>query len=83
MSVHDPDSGAVQPTVERPTQPPGVQASAIEVGCMIEVPSAQITPELRALFDPRMPAGFRCFAVIAGDAAGRIFTDDPILERAA
>ncbi|MEO7909877.1 MAG: GNAT family N-acetyltransferase [Roseiflexaceae bacterium] len=45
---------------------------------MIEVGSAQITPELRALFDPRMPAGFRCFAVIAGDAAGRIFTDDPI-----
>ena len=25
-----------------------------------------------------MPAGFRCFAVIAGDVAGRILTDDPI-----
>jgi hypothetical protein len=45
---------------------------------MIEIHPAQITPQLRALFDPRMPAGFRCFAVIAGDVAGRIFTDDPI-----
>lgn len=25
-----------------------------------------------------MPAGFRCFAVLAGDVTGRIFTDDPI-----
>lgn len=24
-----------------------------------------------------MPAGFRCFAVIEGDAVGRVFTDDP------
>jgi hypothetical protein len=45
---------------------------------MIEVRPAQVTPQLRALFDPHMPAGFRCFAVIAGDAAGRILTDDLI-----
>src|SRR4051812_34134779 len=45
---------------------------------MIEVSPAHITPQLRALFNPRMPAGFRCFAVIAGDAIGRIVTDDPL-----
>src|SRR5690349_20746194 len=45
---------------------------------MIEVAPDQVTPQLHALFDPQMPAGFRCFAVIAGDAAGRILTDDPI-----
>jgi len=45
---------------------------------MIEVAPDQVTPQLRALFDSRMPAGFRCFAVIAGDAAGRILTDDPV-----
>ncbi|MDQ2998233.1 MAG: GNAT family N-acetyltransferase [Chloroflexota bacterium] len=44
---------------------------------MIEIHPAQITLQLRALFDPRMPAGFRCFAVITGDAVGRVFTDDP------
>jgi len=44
---------------------------------MIEVCPAQLTPQLHALFDPHMPAGFRCFAVIEGDVAGRIFTDDP------
>jgi GNAT superfamily N-acetyltransferase len=44
---------------------------------MIEVSPNQVTPQLRALFDPSMPAGFRCFAVIAGDVAGRILTDDP------
>ena len=43
---------------------------------MIEVSPGQITPQLRALFDPGMPAGFRCFAVLAGDAAGRILADD-------
>ena len=45
---------------------------------MIQVPPDHVTPQLRALFDPRMPAGFRCFAVIAGDAVGRIFTDNPL-----
>lgn len=45
---------------------------------MIEVAPDHVTSQLRALFDPHMPAGFRCFAVMAGDAAGRILTDDPI-----
>ncbi len=45
---------------------------------MIEVSPDHVTPQLRTLFDPRMPAGFRCFAVIAGDVAGRILTDDPV-----
>src|SRR5690242_9987253 len=45
---------------------------------MIEVAPDLVTPRLRSLFDPRLPAGFRCFAVIAGDVLGRIFTDDPV-----
>src|SRR5688572_15982392 len=45
---------------------------------MIQVLPDQVTPQLRALFDPRMPAGFRCFAVIEGTVAGRIMTDDPL-----
>jgi GNAT superfamily N-acetyltransferase len=45
---------------------------------MIEVHPDQVTPELHALFDPHMPAGFRCFAVITGDVVGRILTDDPV-----
>lgn len=44
---------------------------------MIEVRPDQVTPQLRSLFDPRTPAGFRCFAVIEGNVAGRILTDDP------
>lgn len=43
---------------------------------MIEVQPAQITPALRALFREDLPAGLRCFAVLAGDNAGRIWTDD-------
>jgi hypothetical protein len=43
---------------------------------MIQALRNQVTPQLRALFDPRMPAGFRCFAVIEGHVAGRILTDD-------
>jgi hypothetical protein len=43
---------------------------------MLQVRPDQVTPQLRALFDPGMPAGFRCFAVLAGDAVGRILTDD-------
>jgi hypothetical protein len=44
---------------------------------MIRVSPDQVTPQLHSLFDARMPAGFRCFAVIEGNAAGRILTDDP------
>jgi RimJ/RimL family protein N-acetyltransferase len=35
----------------------------------------QVTPSLRALFNPADPASLRCFAVLDGHAAGRIFTD--------
>jgi GNAT superfamily N-acetyltransferase len=45
---------------------------------MIQLLPAQVTPQLRALFDPRLPAGFRCFAVLEGSAVGRILTDDPL-----
>jgi GNAT superfamily N-acetyltransferase len=45
---------------------------------MIQVAPHQVTSQLRSLFDPHMPAGFRCFAVVAGDVVGRILTDDPI-----
>jgi GNAT superfamily N-acetyltransferase len=45
---------------------------------MIQVSPDHVTPQLRSLFDPCMPAGFRCFAVMAGDVAGRILTDDPV-----
>ncbi|HET9224331.1 MAG TPA: GNAT family N-acetyltransferase [Roseiflexaceae bacterium] len=42
------------------------------------MPPDQITPQLRALFDPRMPAGFRCFAVLDGTVVGRVIADDPL-----
>lgn len=38
---------------------------------------SQVTPALRALFDPGDPASLRCFAVLNGDGAGRIWCDDP------
>ena len=44
---------------------------------MFDIDAAQVTPRLTALFDPRMPAGLRCIAVLEGTAAGRILTDDP------
>jgi GNAT superfamily N-acetyltransferase len=44
---------------------------------MIELRPDQVTPQLRALFDPRLPAGFRCFAVLDGTVVGRVLTDDP------
>jgi GNAT superfamily N-acetyltransferase len=44
---------------------------------MIDLQPSQLTPQLRALFDPQMPAGFRCFAVLDGSVAGRIIADDP------
>lgn len=35
----------------------------------------QVTPQVRALFDPGEPASLRCFAVLEGDGAGRILVD--------
>lgn len=44
---------------------------------MIQVSPTQVSPQLKALFDPGMPAGLRCFTVLEGHTAGRILTDDP------
>ena len=44
---------------------------------MFDIEAKQVTPRLASLFDPGMPAGLRCFAVLDGTAAGRIVTDDP------
>ena len=44
---------------------------------MIEIAPGQVTPFLRSLFDPRLPAALRCFAVMEVNAAGRVFTDHP------
>ena len=45
---------------------------------MLEVHAEQVTPRLVALFDPGMPAALRCFAVLAGTAAGRTLADDAL-----
>lgn len=42
---------------------------------LIEIQPSQVTPELKALFDPHMPTAIRCQAVLGGGNAGRIFTD--------
>lgn len=44
---------------------------------MIPVSPQHVTPELRALFDADAPASLRCFAVLDGNAAGVVWTDDP------
>ncbi len=38
----------------------------------------QVTPRLQALFSRTDPASVRCFAVLGGRAAGKVFTDDPV-----
>jgi hypothetical protein len=48
---------------------------------LLEIQPAQVTPQLKSLFDPRMPTAVRCQAVLGGGNAGRIFTDDPINPR--
>lgn len=44
---------------------------------LVEINPGQVTPALKALFDPRMPTAIRCQAVLGGGNAGRIFVDDP------
>jgi GNAT superfamily N-acetyltransferase len=44
---------------------------------MFQLSPNQVSPRLYSLFDPGLPAAVRCFTVLAGDAAGQIFTDDP------
>jgi RimJ/RimL family protein N-acetyltransferase len=43
---------------------------------MIQLESNQVTENLRNLFRPQTPASLRCFAVLAGDMVGKIWTDD-------
>jgi RimJ/RimL family protein N-acetyltransferase len=42
-----------------------------------EIQIDQVSPALKALFDPWMPTSIRCQAVLGGGNAGRIFADDP------
>jgi hypothetical protein len=42
-----------------------------------EIQPYQVTPTLKALFDPWMPTAIRCQAVLGGGNAGRIFVDVP------
>ena len=44
----------------------------------IQLDPCNYSPSLRGLFDPRQPAALRCFAVLEGNAAGKVFTDDPL-----
>ncbi len=43
---------------------------------MIEISSHLVTPTIKNLFDRNAPTGVRCFAVLGGGNAGRIFVDD-------
>ena len=43
---------------------------------MIPIEPRQVTPALETLFDRDMPSTIRCFAVLGGGNAGKIFTDD-------
>jgi hypothetical protein len=43
---------------------------------MIDLTAERATPALRALFDLAMPTAPRAFAVLNGDVAGQILTDD-------
>ena len=46
---------------------------------MIQITPDQVTPALRSLFNASaLPAGFRVFAILEGNAAGQILTDDPM-----
>jgi len=44
---------------------------------MRQISSEEVTEGLRGLFDKNEPASLRCFAVLEGNAAGRILTDNP------
>jgi RimJ/RimL family protein N-acetyltransferase len=43
---------------------------------VIEITTDQVTPDIRSLFDRSVPTGLRCYAVLGGGNAGRIFVDD-------
>jgi GNAT superfamily N-acetyltransferase len=44
---------------------------------LIEIHPPQVISAIRALFNPQIPTAIRCFAVLGGGNAGRIFLDDP------
>ena len=44
---------------------------------VISINASQVTPALKSLFDPNMPTGIRCLAVLDGGNSGKILTDDP------
>ena len=46
--------------------------------CIFYLSSHQVTPALKLLFDPSDPTSLRCFAVLEGNAQGRIFADHPL-----
>ena len=48
----------------------------LKVQPMIEILPTQVTPTHKSLFDCKMPTAVRCYAVLGGGNAGRIFIDD-------
>lgn len=49
--------------------------NSLKVLALIEISANQITPALKAFFDPRDPAGLRSIAVLEGLRPGKIITD--------
>lgn len=49
---------------------------SVSVRPMIEILPGQVTAALKSLVDPSVPTVVRCYAVLGGGNAGRIFTDD-------
>ncbi len=41
----------------------------------------QVSPNLRSLFSVDLPTGVRCWAILTGQAAGRVLADDPLQPR--
>jgi len=42
---------------------------------MIQVPPSQVTPQLRELFGPNVPASLRCFSVLDSHSEGQVWVD--------
>lgn len=42
---------------------------------MIQVSPSQVTPQIRKLFSPDVPASLRCFAVLDGQSVGQVWVD--------
>ena len=56
----------------------GVKRMNSNKHCIFYLSSHQVTPALKLLFDPSDPTSLRCFAVLEGNAQGRIFADHPL-----